>query len=496
LFNQLENNSHKLSKKKKLVAVSTASVLAMSTVFLGVGAGVSAQAVDPCVNKTLSLLSVGDPFQYALQEVLPQFTAETGIKVNLQSLDNQTLQTRLAAAFVTHKSDLDVVTVDNIYVGQYYDNGWISSLNNYIKNDKSVNLGDFIPQVLYSISEWRGQFVGLPIAPYAQGVMYRPDVYKKFGLKTPPTDPAKTKGWTWDQYLKNAQIINGKTFGGKKMYGTVIAGKEPVPIVHMYTQLMAGMGARWFKKFPEAPWNFTPTLDSPQNVAAATMYRNLYKVSPPEAIGYDWFAAGMRFAAGDIGQMYWWTPYFYLVENNGYMSGKPSSIVGKYKIAPLPTLPGKPANVSTGGWQLSIPSTADCPDKSWQLVKWVASSKVQKEMALVKKYGTQFADFGRLSNYKDPQLVKIYPWLPLQLKMMQQGNGKVSRPGMMIYPALEGVYGLQLNKILLGADVKKTLTETNSMFTNILAGNLLLPFKGVGYNDTFANTQKLIASLE
>lgn len=476
-------------RQRKSLAISTTLLLAATSVFVGVGSNISAQAAD-CSKKTLNLLSVGDPFEYALKEVLPQFTAETGIKVNLESLDNQTLSARLATAFVTKKSDLDVVTVDNIWVGQYYDNGWISSLNDMIKADKTVDLKDYVPGVLYSISEWRGQFVGLPMAPYAQGVMYRTDVYKELGLETPKA------GWTWADYLANAKKINGKTVNGKKMYGTVIVGKQPVPIVHMYTQLMAGMGARWFKKFPEAPWDFTPTVDSAANVKAATMYRDLYKLSPKESISFDWFGAGMRFADGDIGQMYWWTPYFYLVQNKGYMSGVPSPIVGKYAIADLPvSASGKSANVSTGGWQLSIPSTAECPKQSFELVKWVSSAKAQKAMALVKKYGTQFSDFGRYSNLRDPELIKIYPYLPKLEKMLEGGDGKVSRPGMMIYPALEGVYGLQLNKILLGANVKKTLTETGTLFSNLLSGNMLLPYKGESYNDTLQATKDLVARL-
>jgi hypothetical protein len=89
----------------------------------------------------------------------------------------------------------------------------------------------------------------------------------------------------------------------------------------------------------------------------------------------------------------------------------------------------------------------------------------------------------------------MYPYLPKLEKMLEAGNGKVSRPGMQIYPALEGVYGLQLNKILLGADVKKTLTETNSLFSNLLGGNMLLPYKGKSYDDTLQATKDLIASL-
>jgi len=478
----------KASLANRRMSIFVTSIMSVALTFTGVGLTTPANAAD-CATKELKLMSVGDPFQYALEEVLPEFTKETGIKVKLESLDNQTLQSRLATAFVTKKSDLDVVTVDNIWIGQYYDNGWIDSLNDRIKADKSIDIKDMVPSVLYSISEWRGQFVGLPIAPYAQGVMYRTDVYKSLGIPTPKA------GWTWDEYLANAKKINGKTVNGKKMYGTVIVGKQPVPIVHMYTQLMAGMGARWFKQFPEAPWDFTPTVDSAANVKAATFYRDLYKLSPKEAITFDWFAAGMRFADGDIGQMYWWTPYFYLVNNKGYMSGKPSPIVGKFAIADLPSMKGKNANISTGGWQLSIPSTAECKDQSWALVKWVNSAKAQKLMGQVKKYGAQFSDFSRYSNLRDPDLIKLYPYLPKLEKMLEQGNGKVSRPGMQIYPALEGVYGLQLNKILLGADPKKTLKETKSLFENLLSGNLLLPYKGQSTDDTLANTKKLIDSL-
>ena len=130
--------------RRKSVAASTALAFLASSVLIGIGGSTSAQA-DVCSDKTLNLLSVGDPFEYALKEVLPQFTAETGIKVNLESLDNQTLSSRLATAFVTKKSDLDVVTVDNIWVGQYYDNGWILSLNDLIKANKDINLKDMIP---------------------------------------------------------------------------------------------------------------------------------------------------------------------------------------------------------------------------------------------------------------------------------------------------------------------------------------------------------------
>jgi multiple sugar transport system substrate-binding protein len=225
------------------------------------------------------------------------------------------------------------------------------------------------------------------------------------------------------------------------------------------------------------------------------MYKELYKVSPPESINYNWFGAGMRFAKGDIGMMYWWTPYFYLVNNNDYMNGKPSVIKGKFKIAALPQQPGKKQVTSIGGWQFSIPTTAACPDQAWKFLKWSTSAETAKKMALVTKYGNQFSDFSRTSLFADKELKTIYPYLDQLLPLLQAGSGKDVRPPMPIYAALEGVYGLQINKILLGANPKKTLVDTNSLFKNLLAGNFLLPYTGKSYDDTYANTQALIKSL-
>ena len=482
------------SKNRKVrVAAASVALSLLGATSLGISSSSIANATD-C--STIKLATVGDPYEYSLKEVLPDFTAQTGIKVVEENLSYDALQARLSAAFVSKAPDFDVTTTDAMWIGQYYDNGWIDSLNTYAKasaKDPELNLKDFMPSVLHSISTWRGNLVGLPVAPYAQGVMYRDDVFKKLGIAAPPTNSSDS--WSWDKYVATAQKINGKVVDGKKMFGTVIVGQQPVPIVHMYTQLAASKGAKWFKQFPTGTWDFTPTMNSAANQSAAKAYLALYKAAPKESINYNWFAAGMRFAKGDIGMMYWWSPYFYLVQNNDYMSGKPSSIVGKYKIAALPKQPGVTQTTSIGGWQLTLPSTSACKDNAWKLIKWAASSATQKKMALVTKYGTQFSDFGRKSNLEDPALVKIYPYLPQLETMLASGNGKNVRPPMPLYPALEGVYGLQLNKILGGADIKKTLADTNSLFSNLLGGNFYMPYKGKSYDDTVANTTALIDSL-
>ena len=213
---------------------------------------------------------VDDPFPFALEKVVPDFTAATGIKVNLESLAYDALNARLVTSFVSKTPDADVVTVDAMWMGQYYDNGWVIRLDKYIQADKDTNIEDFIPEVLYSLNSWRGHIVTLPIAPYGQGVIYRTDVLQEAGIAAPPSDPAKAADWTWDKYVEALKAMNGKTLAGTKMFGTVVCGAQPQPIVHMYTQLAASRGTRWFKQFPEkTPWDFTPTINSPENVKLA-----------------------------------------------------------------------------------------------------------------------------------------------------------------------------------------------------------------------------------
>ena len=462
---------------------------------------VAAPTVAPTVRpkaQEIRVLVVGDPFQFALEKVVSDFTDQTGIKVNLESLAYDALNARLVTSFVSKTPDADVVTVDAMWMGQYYDNSWVIALDDYIKADKDTDIKDFIPQVLYSLNSWRGHIITLPIAAYGQGVMYRTDVFKDAGLAAPPTDPAQAADWTWDKYVEMLKGLNGQTFGGTKMFGTVVCGAQPQPIVHMYTQLAASRGVRWFKQFPtETPWDFTPTIDTPDNVSSLDMYNTLYSLSPAEAINYVWFDAGTRFSQGDIAMFYWWTPYFYLVKNDGYMSGKPSVIIDKYAIGLLPKASGDiPQVISNGGWSLGLPSTAANKDEGWQFIKWACSAATQKKMALVPDYNYQFSDFARASLYQDADLIKIYPYLDTQLGILQMGDGKVVRPPCPIYSTLEGIYGLQLNKVLSGAAAADaSLKETETLFTNALTGNLMIPYSQPSYADTLENTQKLIDSL-
>ena len=144
----------------------------------------------------------------------------------------------------------------------------------------------------------------------------------------------------------------------------------------------------------------------------------------------------------------------------------------------------------------AFPASAANQEEAWQFVKWATGAEAQKNMALLPDFNYQFSDFARTSLYSDPEITAIYPYLDMQLKIMQQGNGKLVRPPAPGYTTLEGVYGLQLNQALSGAlSAEDAIAATEQLWQNILAGLLLIPYSGESYDDSLENTQALIDRL-
>lgn len=193
---------------------------------------------------------------------------------------------------------------------------------------------------------------------------------------------------------------------------------------------------------------------------------------------------------------YWWSAYFTLVNNAGYMTNEPSAVKGDFGIVPCPTDGGKPAIASLGGWSLGMPSTSDKPAEAWEFIKWATSAATQKKMGLDGKYGHMFSDFSRESLFTDSDLLEVYPFLGQARQMLNGGDGKLARPPAPVYTTLEGILGLELNKVLIGqSTADEAMAQADALFTNTLKGNFLMPYPRPSFNDTLDSTKALIASL-
>ncbi|MBO1902444.1 sugar ABC transporter substrate-binding protein [Leucobacter weissii] len=442
----------------------------------------------------INVLALQDPFFYALEEVIPDFEAETGITVNFEGVDYDTLNSRATNSFTANQGDIDVIAPDSMWLSRFAESKWLEPLNERIIRDKDeVAIEDYIPSSLHSLSEWKGELYTLPVATYGAAVFYRPSVFEELGIEAPPQEASAD--WTWEKYLEIVEEIQGQEVDGTEMYGTVVLGSGPQPINHMYTQLAASKGARWFTAFPDADtWDFTPTWNSPESAAAMDYYSELYANSPAEAINYLWFDAGTRFGSGDVGMMYHWTPYAYLVQRTEYMGTTESEAVDDYALAAMPQEPGQEQVINIGGFAFGVGANSGKKAAAWEFVKWASSAETQKKMALLDM--RQFSDFSRVSLYEDEELLEVYPYLPVQFEMMNDGNGKTVRPPIQNYSTLEQSIGNTLNKMLVdGTGGAETSQKINDDLTTILEDEGFIPWSGESYNDTLAGTEELLKQL-
>ena len=444
--------------------------------------------------KTLNVLTLQDPFFYAIEELLPEFEEETGVDVNLEGVDYDTLLSRATNSFVSEQGDIDVIAPDSMWLSRFAENGWLAPLDDRISEDADeVDIEDFIPSSLYTLSEWKGSLYTLPAATYGTAVLYRPSVFKELGIEPPPAEPSED--WTWDDYMRTVKAIDGETVDGTEMNGTVVLGAGPQPITHMWSQIAASKGARWVEAFPDAAeWSFEPTFTDEPMVESLDYYKELYEYSPEEAINYLWFDAGTRFGSGDIGMMYHWTPYAYLVQRTEYMGNKESKVVGDYALGALPVEPGVEQTNNIGGFAFGIGGNSEEQDLAWEFVKWASSAETQKEMALLDM--RQFSDFSRESLYSDEDLLDAYPYLPTQLEVIRGGNGKVVRPPVQNYSTLEQTIGNALNEMLVNdGDAADTAQQIQDGLEETLTEEEYIPWEGESYEDTPERNEELMAEL-
>lgn len=487
-----------MPKNRKTLIGTVGAIMLLATTACGAGGtrGPDQANGDQGANGTesINVLTLQDPFWYAIDELIPEFEEETGIRVNFEGVDYDTLNSRATNSFTSSQGDIDVIAPDSMWLSRFAENGWLAELDERIEDDADeVDLLDFIPSSIYSLSSWNDHLYTLPVATYGTQVLYRPSVFEELGIEAPPE--TISDDWTWEDYLSTVEAIDGNEVHGVDMHGTVVVAASPQPITHIWAQVAASMGGRWVKAFPDADvWDFSPQFDSSEIVASLDMYKRLYAHSPEESINYLWFDAGTRFGSGDIGIMYHWTPYARLIQRSEYMGTIESDIGADWATGALPVAEGQEPVSNVGGFAFGIGANSDNQDAAWKFIKWATSPETQKKMALLDNH--QFADFSRYSLYEDEELLDVFPYLPSQLDVIDAGNGKIVRPPMKNYTTLEQAIGTNLNAMLANDDDPgQTAARIQEELTTILEEEQYLPWDGETIKDSLPRTEELMSEL-
>ena len=87
----------------------------------------------------------------AIIQLLPEFEAKTGIKVNYEIVPYENTREKQVLNF-TSQGDLTMALVDLVWIGEFAENGWIDPISNFTADasvtDPNLKLEGFFPLLL------------------------------------------------------------------------------------------------------------------------------------------------------------------------------------------------------------------------------------------------------------------------------------------------------------------------------------------------------------
>jgi multiple sugar transport system substrate-binding protein len=301
--------------------------------------------------KEIRVLVANHPYGDLLKTAIPEFEKATGIKVNVESLQESQLSTKLATEFATKSSSIDVFMLRPLQEGKMFNrNGWLESLSKYDfsdfpKNMMSVATFGKVPQIVPIVTEW-------------EVLYYRKDVLKKAGLNVPKT-------------LVELEAA-AKKVNSENMAGFASRGKGAAAVTQM-SSFVYNYGGLYLDK-GVAVFNSKPALD------AIRFYGKIVGTYGPKGVtSMSWENILPLFQAGKIAM---WTDasvfFGQLVD-----PAKSQVAAENVGIANFPAGLKKNTPYLAVAWGIAIANQSKRKDLAMKFLEWSTSKDFAKRAMLV-----------------------------------------------------------------------------------------------------------------
>ena len=331
-----------IKTSKRLLA--TVAMAAVSVLGISGCAATSADNTSASDNE-ITVFLIQSPTADAIKARIPDFTAETGIKVNVVDAPYDDAHQKMLLAFNSKKGAYDVVQFDNPYLAPFASQGTLAPMDDYIQGSAEYDISDFVP-ALQDYGKYEGSTYGLNLSTEPFLLWYRTDIYEELNLEVPTT---------WDEYLANAKAIQASGTAD----GQVIANASSVNS-WWWLQLVWSFGG----DLTDADGN--PSVNSDAAVKATDFMKELLKVSPKSAVTANGDDATTLFTTQDVGQMINYSGYAPVI-----MNPESSKYTDKIAAAVIPS--GVTNITELTGWNIGVPADSKKQENAWKFLEWLLS---------------------------------------------------------------------------------------------------------------------------
>jgi multiple sugar transport system substrate-binding protein len=418
----------------------------ITAAFVGVSAGImstTVHAADPYApykGTTLVVNFPAHPHYDAVMKVIPKFTEETGIKVEVDQLQYLAMRQKQTLELTKPKGDYDLLAYVVFSKADYVPAGQLEPLAPFFMNpklaDPNYDPEDLITGYVQNIGVAGGKkgylpgptgaLYGVPFGSETSVLGYRKDIFEKHNLKVPET---------YDELLDLVCKIPELEPG---MGGLTSRGASGHQVSHAFLLHLAPLGGRVY----DDQWN--PIVNNEAGVKAGEALKKILECGPEGGTSFGFAEMKNAFLQGNAAMFLDSTVVAGEVDDP-----EKSKIVGKVGWAMHPE--GVRRGSQTGGFGIGIPSNAQNKEAAFLLLQWLTSKRVDKMIAL------EGGNPSRFSTHEDADVNAKFPHMKIFAEALKHADPDW-RPIIPTWGEVNNELGTTLSKAMTGEmSVKEAL---------------------------------------
>lgn len=397
-------------------------------------------AFKPYAGTKLVVNFPSHPHYSAVRKVLPEFTKQTGIQVEVDQLEFLKMREKQTLELTKARGDYDLIAYVVFSKADYVFADQLENLARYFMNpklaDPAYDAEDLIDGYVQNIGVAGGRkgylpgptgsLFGVPFGAETSVLFFRKDIFEKHKL-TPP----KTYAEMLDLGCKIPQLEPG-------MGGVAMRAASGHHAAHAFLLHLAPLGGRIF----DDKWN--PIVNNDKGVAAAQALKKIIDCGVKGSQVFGPAEAAASFAQGKSAMFLDSTVYGAHFENPAN-----SLVVGKVGWVKHPV--GERAGSQTGGFGIAIPKNAKNKEAAFLLLQWLTSKDADLKIAL------EGGNPSRYSTHKNAALNAKFPFSAAFGEALKDADPDW-RPIIPPWGKINADLGTTLSKVLTeNADIKTSL---------------------------------------
>jgi multiple sugar transport system substrate-binding protein len=338
---------------------------------------------------------------------------ELDIQVNYTVMPYNDAREQMLKALGNH-SNLDLISVDQIWLGEFADKGYLTDLSNYSKT--WGRLDDWYESNLDG-AVYNDKVYGIWAWTDVRSIWYWKDLLKEAGV-----DPESLK--TWNGYIASTKKLN-EALKDQGIQGVeLIGGPNSQNEWYPYLWMLGGSIVENRPNHPTKEFYWFPSYNSTQGVKALEFFKRLVNAGvKPITIDFEKEFANKKYAVMLGGS---WLP-------GSFPSLTKQEIEQQIGMIPMFPVPNENTTTSTimGGWLLSIPDSSKKKDLTWELITTMLEPNILSSM--LAEYGYLPTQIPIGEGPYSGELRKSIPYYDQLISLIEFGH---ARPNIAEYPQI------------------------------------------------------------